>query len=213
MKTSTAIAFLLSTAAASAEVHSGAASMRVLSTSYNNLQACAFNGDGKTAGNDKYFWMSLIDGDKNVKGACLLHLGASDTDACCTMQGSTDYSTNYNLIVADPEAMDDSSTQAYSMCGKGGTSACPNYNVNNNEQGFGHFQIKDEDGNGLRKPEKFVNGGAKCGLTDKLGTCHGGEKNVWGHIHVGKGYCWQSAITLEHYCDGHFGYKCHDGDC
>ncbi|KAL3937214.1 MAG: hypothetical protein SGARI_002220 [Bacillariaceae sp.] len=109
--------------------------------------------------------------------------------------------------------MNDPDSAAYNACGQGGTSLRPNNSKPDNEQGFGQFKLKDKDGNVIRNPDKFVNGGAKCGLTHKLGTCASGTHNVFGHIHVGDGYCWESAITLEHECDGHYGYKCLDGDC
>lgn len=182
------------------------------STQYSNLQLCA--SPNTDADNEKYFWLSLVDGNKNVHGACLLTVPKGTTsEQCCTISGSTKYSTNYNLVVSDPVTVTDTSSQAYQYCGKDGGSGCSSYNYKNNQQGFGQFHVRKQNGDGLRNPDKYVNGGAKCGLTDKLGTCHSGAKNVFGHIHFGKGYCLEGAITLSKYCNGHFAYKCLDKDC
>jgi hypothetical protein len=182
-------------------------------TSYDGLQACANTADSDGTDSDKYFWMSLVDNNNNVLNGCLVSIPTGQDSGCCTMPGSTNYSTDYNLVVADPATVVNTTSQAYAVCGKDGGPGCPTYNYDTNEQGFGEFEIQDSDGNTLRNPDKYVNGGAKCGLTDQLGTCGSGTENVWGHIHVGAGYCLQSAISLEHYCDGHYGYKCLDGTC
>lgn len=221
MKCTTTLSFVLLSSAMVANVHCASGGIRgqqqsrtLYTDQYENIKFC-----GKIdtdADHDKYFWMTLVNGNKVVKGSCLLTIpdGTSeDSVKCCTVSGTTDYSTDYNLVVSDPHTITNTTSQAYQICGKNGGKYCSNYSYSDNQQGFGYFQIKDESGNGIRKMDKYVNGGAKCGLTDKLGTCHSGAKNVFGHVHVGKGYCLESGISLGHYCDGHYGYKCHDGDC
>lgn len=166
------------------------------------------------AGADKYYWISLVDSNMNVKGSCLLTIPTgSDIENCCTMSGTTEYASYYGLVVADPKTVTDTSSQQYKTCGENGGSGCPHYSYDSNQQGFAFFQVMTENGSSLWKPGKFVNSGAACGLSDQIGTCDSGAKNVYGDLHVGHSHCLKSSVFLDTICNGHYGFACLHSDC
>lgn len=201
----------------STSVNSNAGTRLLGSKDETNIQYCGMLI--ADADNDKYFWMTLANGSGDVKGSCLLSIPKGKKDGkevCCTVQGTTEYNSDWNLGISDPYTVTDKSSAAYKYCGINGGSLCPDYNFNKNQQGFGHFRIRDEKGNSLREMDKFTHGKGNsgiCGMTDKLGTCASGAAQVYGHVHVGKKYCLESVVTLEHHCDGHYGYQCKNYSC
>ena len=132
----------------------------------------------------------------------------SDKLKCCTVQGTTQYNTDYLLDVQDPQHITNTSSPQYSACGRNGGSKCTTYNYDDNEQGFTYFKIRDQYENGLRKMDKFVCEHNCDGLTHEAGTCDYGEAQVYEHVHVGKGYCNNAIVTLGHHCDSNYGYSC-----
>ena len=187
----------------------------VSSAEYTGLQICT--QAHSVPSNNKYFWMTMVNSDKDSLGSCLVTLVNDTDEVCCTLPGTVLYSDNNNVIVSDPATITNTTSQAYAACGANGGALCPDYSFDTNEQNMGYIQILDPSGNGLRHPQKFIHkqGDSKCGLGDSLGNadCSGVYTDVYGYFKVGKQQCLESVITLSKHCSGHFGYECKDSQC
>ena len=175
---------------------------------YSNMKACGHSKDALDG--PKYFWMTMMDGDKNFLSSCLLTLDEDHQFNCCTWENSTFYDKDSNLmVVSDPYTITNSSSKAYQACGEKGGLACPGYSFEDNQVSFSYISVQKENGDELRNMGKYIpHGGYDCGLGDKLGTCHSGAEQVYGDFHIGKDKCVEGVITLEQHCDGHYVYSC-----
>lgn len=136
------------------EVDEEAQITRHLKKNVTDLKLCA--RPASTTSSDKYFWMSIVNRNKEVTGSCLLTIksGTTDNDYACCMANNgaaTEYSNSWSLVVADPHTI--TSGSAYSYCGKEGGSGCPNYDYSSNELGMARFKVEDgsNDDNELAK--------------------------------------------------------------
>ena len=157
---------------------------RLLSEDKTDIQLCA---GWDTAVPGVTIQMMFDNGDTNP--SCSLDVG-SKTSGCCTLQGTTSYSTN------DSIRMQNFDTKVI----------------------FTNFQVLDKDGNTLRTMDKFWhstsgNNHSGCGLSDEHGQCDdsGTYHNVYYNIKIGSEQCQEGKVHLSHSCSGHNKFTCSNG--